>query len=153
MKIHSLSGRVESGKASVSSLETKVLALEGFQSSQAATASNLQLHLEELADRSCRNNLRLWGIPEATGSEDLVATVTVLFHKVLETLSPSLELDRVNRTPGPRSSDPDRPRDVLCRLHRYQQKELILCRAWEHRDAEFDGTAVKILPDPCCDRF
>lgn len=107
----------------------------------------MQLHLEELEDRSRRNNLRLRSIPETIGPEGLEATVIALFHKVLKTPPLSLELDRVHRIPGPRSSDLDRPRDVLCRLYSYQQKEIILRKAWEHGDAEIEGRSVKILPD------
>lgn len=48
---------------------------------------------------------------------------------------------------GPKSTDPARPCDVLCRLHRYAQKETILCSAWENGDIEFDGAHIQILPD------
>lgn len=80
------------------------------------------------------------------GTEDLAVSVTAIFQKILGT-APTLELDRVHRTLGPKSSDPERPQDVLCRLHKYTQKELILRKAWEHGEMEFDGAAIKILPD------
>lgn len=100
-----------------------------------------------MGDRSRRNNLRLRGIPEATGPEDLVETVTAIFHKLLDSPPPSLEIDRVHRTLGPKSTDPSRPCDVLCRLHRYAKKEVILRRAWELGDLDFDGANIQILPD------
>lgn len=53
----------------------------------------------------------------------------------------------MHRALGPKSPDPARPRDVLCRIHHYNQKELILRRAWEHGAIEFDGATIKILPD------
>lgn len=105
------------------------------------------MHLEEMEDRSRRNNLRLRGIPEATGPEDLAEWVTAIFLSLLETPPPSLAIDRVHRTLGPKSADPDRPRDVLCRLHRYSQKENILCKSWERGNIEFDGVQIQILPD------
>lgn len=37
--------------------------------------------------------------------------------------------------------------DVLCRLHRYAQKEIILRKAWDHGDIDFDGAHMQILPD------
>lgn len=43
----------------------------------------LQLYLEDLEDRSRRQNLRLRGLPESTGTEDLSATAVAIFHKVL----------------------------------------------------------------------
>lgn len=73
--------------------------------------------------------------------------MVAIFREVLGATSPSLELDQVHRTLGPKPSDPDCPRDVLCQLHRYTHKELILCRAWEHGEVNFDGATIKILPD------
>lgn len=53
----------------------------------------LQLHQEEMEDRSRCNNLRLRGLPEATGSEDLAATVT--FRRLPgDPLPQNLEYDR-----------------------------------------------------------
>lgn len=145
--LHTLTDRVDSGETIISSLTHRIEALERSQESQDATAVDLQLHLEDLEDRSRRNNLRLRGIPEATGAEDLPATVTAIFQEVMGPSSPSVELDRVHRTLGPKSPDPARPRDVLCRIHHYNQKELILRRAWEHGAVEFDGATIKLLPD------
>lgn len=78
-ELHALSDRVDSGEGSISSLTQRVSASERSQESQAATAVDLQLHLEDLEDRSRRNNLRLRGLPEATGAEDLEATVVAIF--------------------------------------------------------------------------
>lgn len=123
--LHTLTDRVDSGEATISSLTHRIAALERSQEPQAATAIDLQLHLEDLEDRSRHNNLRLRGIPEATGSEDLAATVTAIFQEILGASPPSLELHRVHRALGPKSNDPDRQRDVLCRIHHYNQKEHI----------------------------
>lgn len=146
-EIQGISDRVDSGESSLTILTQRVSALERTQASQTATAVDLQLHMEDLEDRSRRKNLRLRGLPEATGSEDLEATVVAIFQKVLGTAPPKLELDQVHRTLGPKSPDPDRPRDELCRIHRYTQKDLILRKAWDYGEVEFDGAPIKILPD------
>lgn len=44
----------------------------------------LQLDLEDFKDWSCRSNLRLRGLPEAMGMEQLAETITAVFHKVLD---------------------------------------------------------------------
>lgn len=146
-ELNTINTRVTTGENLTSALEARVLSLEQARESQAIEVQEMQLHIEEMEDRSRRNNLRLRGIPEATGSEDLAETVTAIFHRLLETPPPTLEIDRVHRTLGPRSADPARPRDVLCRLHRYAQKETILRKAWENGDIDFDGAHVQILPD------
>lgn len=139
--VTSLTERVDTGEADISSLEHRVAALVRSRISQADTAVDLQLHLEDLDDRSHR------GLPEATGTEDLPATMSAIFRIIMKSSQLTVEEDRVHRALGPRSNDPERPRDVLCRLHRYSRKELILREAWGAGDTEFDGALIKILPD------
>lgn len=146
-EVSSLSERVTLGEMAVSSLEDRVSALEQAQDSHKDSAISLQLHLEEIEDRSRRNNLRLRGIPEAVGSDQLAETVKEIFRTALDESGTEIELNRVHRTLGPRPSDPSNPRDVVCRLHRYLQKEAILRCAWEHGDVEHHGAQVRILPD------
>lgn len=64
-ELHSVADRVTSGE--VTSLMARVQALEWTCESHWLEAQEMQLHLEEMEDRSLRNNLRLRGIPEATG--------------------------------------------------------------------------------------
>lgn len=79
--------------------------------------------------------------------ENLWDMVRGIFCAVLEDPEIDIELDRVHRALGPGSADPSRPRDVVCRLHHYTQKENILRRACEHGDVEVEGSQAKILPD------
>lgn len=146
-EVSTLAVRVTTGEASVSALEGRVSALEQARDQQRESAIALQLHLENIKDRSRRNNLWLRGIPKGTESESFRETVREIVRTVLEDPEIAIELDRVHRALGPRSEDPNRPRDVVCRLHRYTQKENILRRAWEHGDVEVRGTQTKILPD------
>lgn len=67
--LQSLTDRVSTRETSVSSLENWVAALERSEDTHSAAALEMQLHLEEMEDRSRRNNLRLRGIPKAIGSE------------------------------------------------------------------------------------
>lgn len=91
--------------------------LERSRDQQRETAIALQLHLEDIEDRSRRNNLRLRGIPEDVTEENLRDTVKGLFSMVLDDPEAVVELDRVHRVTGPRAADPDGLRDVLRRLH------------------------------------
>lgn len=56
-------------------------------------------------------------------------------------------LNKVHRALGPRSTDPNRPLDVVCQLHRYPQKELIIRKAWERGGVDFDDAPIRILTD------
>lgn len=147
-EVQALNTRLTSGESSLTTLEKRVTALESRQDSQSASAVELQLCVEEMEDWSRRNNVPLRGLPEATGPEDLLATVTDIFRRVAgDHLPEQIEVDRVHRALGARLSDPARPRDVICRLHHYIHKEAIACGAWESGELEFDGAMVKLLPD------
>lgn len=114
-----LSERFSTGETSISFQERCASQLEQAQSTQAAQVTSLQLHMEELEDRSRHNNLRLRGIPEATVLEICRQTSTSIAPQ-------DLEFDRALAT-----QIQNRPRDIICPLHRYSQKYLILCKAWE----------------------
>lgn len=87
-EVQSLAIRVETGEASITSLESQMTALERTQATQTTTAVDLQLNLEDMEDHSRRNNLQLRGIPEATGAEDLAETVVAIFRDILGAESP-----------------------------------------------------------------
>lgn len=123
-------------------------AVEQEQARQAEHSLALQLRIEDLEDQSRWNNLRLCGLPEATGPEDLRDTVDAIFCWVLDSVPPeSLELDLVHRALSPSSTDPNMPCNIICCLHRYTHKEDILRKAWTMETIDFDGATIKILPD------
>lgn len=104
--------------------------------------------MEDIENQSCQNNLRLRGLPETTGPENLADTVTVILQKVLDFSPPAtLEFDGVHGALGSKPTDPNHTRDVICRVHWYTQKELMLRNAWTRGLIIFDGARVSILPD------
>lgn len=126
--VSALANRVSTGEASFSTLENPVSELERSQDHHRDTAITLQLHLEDVEDQSRRNNLRLRGLPETIEAESLGETVQEMFRTILDDPAGSIDIDQAHRALGPRSSDPGRPRDVVCRLFRYPQKDAILRR-------------------------
>lgn len=68
-----------------------------------------QLHIEEMEDRSRHNNLRIHGLPEAMGPDDLADTAVAIFRKLTNNAIPDdLELDWIHRALGSRQSDTNR---------------------------------------------
>lgn len=53
----------------------------------------------------------------------------------------------MHRALCPRPGERDQPRDVICRLHRYVQKELIMKAAWQKGTVDFAEVAIYIYPD------
>ncbi|CAH2285461.1 Hypothetical predicted protein [Pelobates cultripes] len=122
-------------------MEETTTAHAAFEDRLEDIEKRLSLHetkITDAEDRSRRNNIRLRGVPEDVGTQDLTAFTTELFGAVLPDIpADMLLLDRIHRIPRPQHLPPTTPRDVLMRLHYYHAKDQIL-RA--HR-------ARKDLPD------
>lgn len=82
-EVSTLTDHVASREESVSSLAERVAALKQSQDQHREAAIALQLHLEDVEDRSRCNNLRLRGIPEPADAEDVGAKVIGIFCDVL----------------------------------------------------------------------
>ncbi|KAM9330759.1 uncharacterized protein PAF06_017819 [Gastrophryne carolinensis] len=104
-----LDSKVSSLEQSHLSTIQRIEALENGLAVQRSISQVAVLHLDDLENRSRRNNIRLRGLPE--------------------------------------SADPNRPWDVICRLHYYSVKEEILRKAWERDRICFDGATIQIFPD------
>lgn len=130
--------------------ETRMDRLERAQVLYETQLSNLHLQLEDQEDRNRCNNLRIRGLPETEGPENLMDIVTSLFRTVLEQTDPEIpavQLDRVYRALGPRHFNPPRSRDIICCVHHYPVKDSIAQKAWEHGPFMFLGTEITIMPD------
>ncbi|CAH2293706.1 Hypothetical predicted protein [Pelobates cultripes] len=102
--------------------------LEQRQDAHKSKLVQIMCHTEDLNNRGRRNNLRVRGIPEAQGDqEDIRDTLQNLFNKILQraTDTPIL-LDRAHRAVRPQGLPQDTPRDIICRVHYYTLKEVIL---------------------------
>lgn len=104
-------------------MEQQVTFLEYLQDDHIDSAVTLQLHMEDLEDRSRQNNLWLWGLPEAMGPEDLAAFALEIFRRLSDDPLPAyLELNRIHRALGPCPAYPNHPWDVVCMVHHFTHK-------------------------------
>lgn len=96
-KVHGLDERLSKEKSEVSTLELRVTQLERDHTAFQEHLVGVQLHAEDLENRSCRKSLRIRWLSEATGPENLQATLLAILHRVLA-MEPtvSLEFDRVH---------------------------------------------------------
>lgn len=76
-----------------------------------ATIQDLQLHLEDLENRSRCSNLRIRGLPEIV--EDLPGTIITLLQELVHDVPlDRLEFDRIHRALSPRK-DMGLPGDII----------------------------------------
>lgn len=143
-----VSTRVANVELDTTTLRQDVTTIQDAQEAFIDQIAQLHLLIDDLENRNRRRNIRIRGLPEATQQADLKMTVTAIFNACLErpTETP-IAIGRVHRTLGPRNTEEDRPRDVLCCLHNYSIKEDILQRAWHRGHIDFDGAQISLLPD------
>ena len=104
--------------------------------------------LEDLENRNRRNNLRIRGLPEATGDNDLEPSLRGILNTILgRPPTDPLRFDRVHRALRPRNLSSDLPRDVICRLHYFEEKNAIMIKLRNTPNIDFDGAILQIFPD------
>ncbi|CAH2285666.1 Hypothetical predicted protein [Pelobates cultripes] len=106
----------------------------------------LRRQTENLDNRSHRSNIRIRNLPESAGEEDVTATLTALFRDILGPDSPQrIDFDRAHRALRPRTTD-NAPRDIICCLHEYKVKELIMNKARTKPTWRFQGAEAWAYP-------
>ncbi|KAM4040915.1 uncharacterized protein ACNLHF_012161 [Anomaloglossus baeobatrachus] len=154
-ELSTLRANVQKNDSQVQSQANKIQSIQSdvFSHQQSLDAHAQQIHylteaLDDAENRGRRNNLRIRGLPEEVDSRDLPRVLQRVFNKILDAPPANeIELDRAHRALGPRSSDPNRPRDVICRVHHYVQKEAIQQKLRDGASALFQKVKLQILPD------
>nr|XP_005991374.1 PREDICTED: T-complex protein 11-like protein 2 isoform X2 [Latimeria chalumnae]XP_014341219.1 PREDICTED: T-complex protein 11-like protein 2 isoform X2 [Latimeria chalumnae]XP_014341220.1 PREDICTED: T-complex protein 11-like protein 2 isoform X2 [Latimeria chalumnae]XP_014341221.1 PREDICTED: T-complex protein 11-like protein 2 isoform X2 [Latimeria chalumnae] len=82
---------------------------------------------DDLENRSCRSNIRIVGIPEGMEGRSMETFVESLLPKVLgeDTFPRRLEIERAHRALRPRPGPGERPRIIIAKFLRYQDKTLM----------------------------
>lgn len=122
--------------------------LRNSQASFQRQVLELQLQQDDTENRSRRNNVKVRGIPESIATSALKDTLTDIFNSLLNNPPGSeIEIDRAHRINSRPNTDPQAPRDILCRIHFFTMKEKISKAAWERKDFIWKGNKIQILPD------
>lgn len=142
--------KISSLEAHANSQEERSRALETTCAMLTESNAKLFSKVVDLESRSRRNNIRIIGLPESIEGprpsiffSDLL--VEVLGNEVLE--SPP-ECDRAHRSLTDKPKPGQRPRPVIIRLHKFQQKDKIIRQARARRGKlQYRGTPIAIYED------
>lgn len=96
--------KVKALETSVAVSDVRIQAVETHQVQQGSRWLDLMPQVEDVEDRGRCNKLRLRGVPEAEGVED-VAVVSQSIFKLLSGADEEVTLDHAHRTLGPKSAD------------------------------------------------
>uniref|UniRef100_H3AR91 L1 transposable element RRM domain-containing protein n=1 Tax=Latimeria chalumnae TaxID=7897 RepID=H3AR91_LATCH len=104
---------------------------------------------EDLEAWSRRSNIRIVGLPEGIERRNPVQLCeTFLSHLVgPEHFPKGLEIERVHRMPKPKPNPGEKPRVVIVRLLRYNNREAILRKAREKGSLSYNNQPMFIFPD------
>ncbi|CAH2223986.1 Hypothetical predicted protein [Pelobates cultripes] len=87
----------------------------------------LEDSLEDLNNRSRRNNIRIRCLPEAIEADAILPTLRDLFHAILpDSTEWEREIDRAHRALRPLALNPTSPRDIIVRMSHFATKEKIM---------------------------
>ncbi|CAH2327284.1 Hypothetical predicted protein [Pelobates cultripes] len=108
----------------------------------AARVAEVELALEDTANRSRRNNLRLRGLPEREGEGPLQDMVLQILRLLLPDLpEEKWQLERVHRALHARSMVPNAPRDIIIKFLHFPMKEALMVQSRKSR-IQYQGTDV-----------
>ena len=130
--------------------DERIQHLESVCTRLAEDNTKLQAKLTDLESRSRRNNIRIIGLPESIEGPHPSTFFSELLSEVLGegVLESPPERDRAHRTLANKPGPGQRPRPVVIRLHRFQQKEKIIREARAKRGKlRYRGTRIAIYKD------
>ncbi|OCT60672.1 hypothetical protein XELAEV_18046693mg [Xenopus laevis] len=142
-------------KTEISTLATRLLTIEARQteidsnltrhesaiSTQARQIYLLRRGLEDAENCSRRNNVRIRGIPEDIQIAEAKQLLIELFNTLL---GRDKDQDQFHRVAGGR---PDKPRDILCCIHKFTTKEQILSKAREIKNLRIEEDSIELYQD------
>ena len=117
-----------------------------------ATVEVLKDEIEELQNRSRRNNLVFYNVPEKAEGGDCISFIQdfITQHMGLETICGYVELERAHRTPSktPSVGEKGRPRPIHVAFLRYTDKMKVLRNAAARlKDNPLNGIVIGISED------
>lgn len=138
---------------SLTDVDGRVTALESTCSALSKDNEKLRIKLDDLENRSRRNNIRVIGIPEGSEGSHPSAFIEALVLEVFgeQSFSKKPEVDRAHRSLAPPPKANQAPRPFIVRMHHYQMRELILRLAREKGQVLYKGLRIHFYPDVSAD--
>ncbi|CAH2285546.1 Hypothetical predicted protein [Pelobates cultripes] len=146
-EVKQISNRVGDLEEDRDQILDRLLQLEQGQESRDTKLLYNMKNTEDLDNRSRRNNIRIRGLPEAQGTnEDLQIVLQSLFNRMLQRPEDThILLDRAHRALRPKGLAQEAPRDIICRVHYYSEKEAIMRSARETAEITYNnGTQASL---------
>ncbi|KAM7365195.1 hypothetical protein PAMP_025109 [Pampus punctatissimus] len=105
---------------------------------------DLTARCEDLQNRSRRNNLRIYRVPEGSEGNDAKAFVKELIHSVLQSMADvNIQIERAHRSLTAKPKNPNAaPRSLVVRFQDYSVKDAVLRQAWSQRQVLYKAEPI-----------
>ena len=105
---------------------------------------DLTARYEDLQNRSRRNNLRIYGVPEGSEGGDVKAFMKELIQSALQPMPEvNLQIERAHRALAAKPKNPTAtPRSIIVKFVDYSVKEAILKQAWGQRQILYNAGQI-----------
>uniref|UniRef100_A0A3B3BLU5 L1 transposable element RRM domain-containing protein n=1 Tax=Oryzias melastigma TaxID=30732 RepID=A0A3B3BLU5_ORYME len=147
-KLSDMSARLGQAESRIDFLEDANKAWESNPPATRTEVENLQQKIDDLENRSRRNNQRFVGFPEGCEGSDILAFMGAAIPELLKSDFPrGLEIDRAHRSLARRRPDGQPPRAIIVQLLRFQDRERIVDMARKMGQLRWKGHHIMIFPD------
>ncbi|KAJ1155707.1 hypothetical protein NDU88_008436 [Pleurodeles waltl] len=138
-------------RETVTNLDQRLSAVEDHVAAipdQEEELRSLRAKLTDLEDRSRRDNVRFFGIPEQKEGSDIKAFLSSLLtdHFSME-FSPPPEFQRVHRIGPPHKASANKPCPIIACFLRHEQARQVISTAKTRRPVSVDGHEIRVAAD------
>lgn len=151
-----LGSRTSEAEARISQLEDENTRLANLTQNLASKVTLLGARLEYQENYSRRKNIRIKGVPEATGNgQNVIDCVTELLRSLFSGTPENVDniiVERAHRIPtalrrSPQDHGNTAPRHILVRFLKFTDREKVRLRARDLRSFQWNGAKVDFFPD------
>ncbi|CAG5947255.1 unnamed protein product, partial [Menidia menidia] len=104
--------------------------------------------IEDLENRSRRNNIRMLGLREGSEGDDIKACIEKILTEGLKiVIDGEFEVERAHRSPAARRDEDQPPRVLMIRFLRSSGRDKVLKAAREKNGATWNGCRLSFFPD------
>lgn len=146
--VKAMQERLTQAEGRISGVEDSTQQLLNVREQQRKRLDTLWNRVEDLENRSRRNNVRLLGLKEGIEGDNLIACVEKILSEGLNIdIDNEFEIERAHRSPGSRPDDGQPPRLIMIRFLRSAARDKALKAAREKGGAVWNGCNVSLFPD------
>ena len=148
-KIAELTTRINDVEGRLDFLEDANKSLVNNPPATKTEVEQLRRKIDDLENRSRRNNLRFVGFPEGSEGRDILHFLRQTIPQLLHLDFPGgVEIDRAHRTAARRRSDGGLlPRPIIARFLRFQDRERIATAARKAGRVTWNSHHIMVFPD------